>query len=325
MAERDNILAKIKALSSARDLSNGAIVVLSGGAFDLMNPPEVRSRMDQLIVDINKDPFVSANTNGKGLTFKLLPEQENNHIHQSEWPKVCDSLKALNPSPLILVGHSNGGAAVVDLARCLQEQEIPVDFAFTADSVFTLNDNGDANKIPSNVKLNLNSHTIPVFPIWLELPFPFGTRNRRETDASLNGILNIGLRFQEPGAIAHRDAFYDLAGGDMGSDGNYTYPELICDAALAVLRGASSEDIFQLAQSYLQILSNEARINIELETTNFETTLKPAGVDPDVMTPRLSPASLESWRQTLRSFERLRLSESGESAPRESDTGITRS
>ena len=66
MAERNNAV-------DSRDLSNGAIVVLSGGPVDLMNPPEVRARMDQLVVDINNDPFVSANTNGKGLTFKLLP------------------------------------------------------------------------------------------------------------------------------------------------------------------------------------------------------------------------------------------------------------
>lgn len=321
MANRKKAVTTARASNRSQDLSNGAIVVLSGGAFDLMNPPEVRARMDQLIVDINNDSFVSANTNGKGLTFKLLPDQENNHINQSDWPRVCVSLKELKPSPLILVGHSNGGAAVIDLARCLQEEAIFVDFAFTADSVLTLADNGDPNQVPSNVKLNLNSHVIPVFPIWLVLPFPFGTKNQREADNSLDGILNIGLPFPEPGAIAHRDAFYDLAGGDIQVDGSYTYPELIRDAALAVLRGASNEEIFQLAQSFLQTLANEARIAVELD----KTTLNPAGVDPSIMTSRLSPSNVESWRKTFEALEKLRLSESGDSAPRKADRSYTSS
>jgi hypothetical protein len=35
-----------------------------------MNPPEVRDRMDQYILGVNADPFVQANTGGRGLTFK---------------------------------------------------------------------------------------------------------------------------------------------------------------------------------------------------------------------------------------------------------------
>src|ERR1700722_15097032 len=245
-----------KAQSSPRDLSQGVIVVLSGGPFDLMNPPEVLARMDQLILDVNADPYVLANTGGQGLKFKLLPDQTSNHIHQSKWPAICDALQLLTASPLILIGHSNGGAAVIDLARCLQSQGKLVDLAFTADSVLTLNDNGDPNKVPSNVTLNLNPYVIPT-AYWWELPFPFGQQSRRETDNSLDGILNIGLPFPEPGAIAHRDAFYDLAGGDLRILGNYTYPEMIRDTTLAVLRGAGSAEIFQLAQTYLQVLANE--------------------------------------------------------------------
>lgn len=41
--------------SNPRDLSKGAIVVLSGGGFDGMNPLEVRDRMDQYIADVNAD------------------------------------------------------------------------------------------------------------------------------------------------------------------------------------------------------------------------------------------------------------------------------
>jgi hypothetical protein len=99
-----------------RDLSQGVIVVFSGGPIDIMNPKEVRDRMDQLIRDVNSDHFVAANTGGKGLTFKLLSdlEQPFNHIHQSFWPVVCKKLQSLTASPLILVGHSNGGAAVMN-------------------------------------------------------------------------------------------------------------------------------------------------------------------------------------------------------------------
>ena len=68
--------------SDPRDLSAGVIVVLSGGGFDKMNPKEVRERMDQYITDVNADPFVQANTGGNGLTFKLLPNQQDKHLHR---------------------------------------------------------------------------------------------------------------------------------------------------------------------------------------------------------------------------------------------------
>lgn len=240
-------------LQDARDLTHGVIVILSGGAFDLMNPIEVRDRMDNLIQSVNNDPYVQANTGNKGLTVKLLPNW-NLHIHQNEWPAVCNRLKLRAASPLILIGHSNGGAAVIDLARCLQGQGKVVDLAITADSVLTLKDNGDPNKVPSNIQINLNPYVIPT-PFWPTLPFPFGQPNHRESDNSLDGILNIGLPFPEPGAIAHRDAFYDLAGGDpMGS--SFTYPEMMFDTILAVLHGETADQIFQLAQNDLQILSN---------------------------------------------------------------------
>jgi hypothetical protein len=66
----------------SRDLSQGVIVVLSGGPLDFFNPPEVLNRMDQLISQVNQDPYVLANTKGNGLTFKLIPNQQGNHIHQ---------------------------------------------------------------------------------------------------------------------------------------------------------------------------------------------------------------------------------------------------
>ena len=289
--------------NTPRDLSAGVIAVLSGGPFDQTNPVEVRDRMDQLIRDVNSDPYVLANSGGKGLIFKLLPDWPY-HIHQSEWPQICDKLKLLTASPLILVGHSNGGAAVIDLARCLQGAGKVVDLALTCDSVFTLNDNGDPYKVPSNIKVNLNSHVIPTAEWWL-LPFPFGQPNQRETDQSLDGILNIGLPFAEGGAIAHRDAFYDLAGGD-GTSGGYKYPELLLDATLAALRGDTAEQIFALARTSLQTLANEVRIAIDFETTNLKITLQPAGLAPAASS-GLPAEVAEGLRQSMLEVERRRL------------------
>jgi pimeloyl-ACP methyl ester carboxylesterase len=259
--------------SAPRDLSAGVIVVLSGGGFDAMNPEEVRQRMDQYISDVNADPFVQANTGGNGLTFKLLPNQRKPHLHQAKWRQICAALNLLAASPLILVGHSNGGAAAVDLARCLQSQGKSVDLLFTADSVLTLDDIGDINKIPANVKLNFNPYVIPT-PAWLLAPFPIGTRNRRQVDNSLDGILNIGLTYNLPGALAHRNAFYELAGGDrIGS--SYRLPRLLLDVTLAVLHGQTNFDIIHDAEVPLQQLATKSRLVIELQTATFTKTLRP--------------------------------------------------
>jgi len=186
-----------------------------------------------------------------------------------------------------------------------------VDFAFTADSVFTLIDNGDPNRIPANVALNLNPYVIPTI-YWGELPFFFGQRNQRESDGSLDGIMNIGLPFDEPGAIAHRDAFYDLAGGDQRLIGGYTYPELIRDSTLAVLKGADQKAVFQLALGYLQVLGNEVRIPIDIETADGKTTLKPAGIAGHPPISRLGKSTIEDLRKPVRDLERVRLGLSAE-------------
>jgi hypothetical protein len=262
--------------------------------------------MDQIITDVNADPWVLTNTADKGLIFRLLEDQQTNHIHQARWRDLCGSPELLAASPLIIVGHSNGGAAAIDLARFLQGHGKPVDFLFTADSVLTLDDNGDPYKLPSNVKLNLNSYSVPVFPIWLALPFPFGRKNHRESDGSLEGILNIGLRFPEPGALEHRDVFYAPAGGDEAG-GSYEFPELIRDSILSVLKGATNEEVFELALRYLQTLADEARIPIYLEQASSAETLKPAGT---AQTQLVQPddARIADLHQKMTDFERTRLS-----------------
>jgi hypothetical protein len=264
---------RLASLIAPRDLSAGVIVVLSGGGFDAMNPPEVRQRMDQYIADVNADPYVQANTGGSGLRFNLLPNPQKPHLHQAKWRQICAALNLLTASPLILVGHSNGGAAAVDLARCLQTQGKSVDLLFTADSVLTLDDIGDINKIPANVKLNFNPYVIPT-PAWILAPFPVGTRNRRQVDNSLDGILNIGLKYNLPGAVAHRNAFYELAGGD-NPGGVYKLPRLLLDVTLAVLQGQTNFDVIHGAEPSLQQLATNSHVVIELETATFSKTLLP--------------------------------------------------
>ncbi len=309
---------RAKDTNMPRDLSNGVIVVLSGGPVDEMNPPEVRLRMETLISEINKDPAVLAGTGNQGLKFKLLPDQVWNHIHNSRWLEVCQVLEEIKPSPLIMVGHSNGGAAVIRIADYLAKKGIVVDFAFTADSVPTLDDvNDDVYEVPSNVKLNLNSHLNPnalQTAIWWLPPFAYGLANKRKADGSLDGILNISLLFfRDNGMIAHRDMFYDLAGGDQvlvgGEPGGYIYPELIRDATLAVLKGATNEEVFQLALPYLQTLADRVPVEIETDTLSagFRTHLNSGGIE----TPRPSESTVEEMRQVgqmLKSIERLKFS-----------------
>jgi hypothetical protein len=273
-AKTKKAIARGAPQSVARDLSKGVIVVLSGGGFDAMNPVEVRNRMDQYIADVNADAFVQANTGGQGLTFKLLPNQKTKHLHQAKWRQICAALGLLDANPLILVGHSNGGAAAMNLARCVQSQGKSVDLVFSADSVLTLDDIGDINQVPPNVQLNVNPYVIPT-PAWLLAPFPIGKRNHRQVDGSLDGILNIGLKYNLPGALAHRNAFYELAGGDEKAGGGYKFPHLLLDVTLAVLRGETNFDIFQAAEASLQVLATKAHIDIKIETTNFQKTLRP--------------------------------------------------
>ena len=147
---------KVRRAASAGDLSKGVIVVLSGGFVDEMNPQDVRDRMDDYIADVNADPYVQAHTNGKGLKFKLLRNQVHPHIHQAEWRKVVQALETLKPSPIILVGHSYGGAAAVSIARSLESVGTTVDLLCTHDSIQTIDDLGDPNKVPASVRLNRN-------------------------------------------------------------------------------------------------------------------------------------------------------------------------
>jgi len=259
------------------DLSRGVIVVLSGGPFDEMNPPEVRGRMNEFITAVNDDPYVKANSGGKGLTFHLIKNQKEKYLHQTAWRKVCKALESLTATPLIIVGHSNGGAAALNVTRCIRAQSKTVDLLFTADSVGTLDDIGDpheVNLVPDTVRLNINSWVIPT-PASLLLPFPLGRPNRRETGSAFANLLNIGLRYNLPGAIAHRNAFYHLAGGDKTLGGGYEFPSVLLETTLAVLRGDAPNSIIDGVVTPLQGLASGENVQIELETQAFKKTLKP--------------------------------------------------
>jgi hypothetical protein len=291
--------------AAQRDLSKGVVLILSGGPVDQTNPVEVRTRMDQIITDINADPWVLANSNGKGMIYRLLEHQQTKHIHQAFWNDLCNSPQLLAASPLIIVGHSNGGAAAMDIAHFLKGIGRTVDLLFTADSVLTLNDICDPYTLPSNVKLNLNCYSVPVFPIWLALPFPFGQKNFQE-DGSLEKILNIGLRFAEPGAIEHKDVFYAPGGGDAKGD-RYEYPELIRDCALSVLKGATNAEVFDLAKQYLQTLANEARISIRLDGADVTETLVPAGAAANLQASPANDSTIADLHKQMTVLERTRL------------------
>ena len=75
-------------------------------------------------------------------------------------------------------------------------------------------------------------------------------------------------------AIAHRNAFYHLAGGDKKGNG-FKYPNLLLDTTVAVLRGAAPYDIVQIAEAPLQTLATGAKTRIEMESTNLKKTLVP--------------------------------------------------
>jgi hypothetical protein len=75
--------------------------------------------------------------------------------------------------------------------------------------------------------------------------------------------------------VAHRNAFYHLAGGDEKRRGGHQFPNMLLAATLAVLRGETYYAIFQAVETSLQVLAKKVRIEIELETTNFKKPLRP--------------------------------------------------
>lgn len=271
--EPASVTGKVSMPPTPIDLSDGVIVVLSGGPFDALNPPEVLDHMERLIDDVNADPWVRERTGGVGLRFKLLQGQVNGHLHQSKWRKIRAALQNLKARPLIIVGHSNGGAAAVDLAKTLATDGRIVDLLITADSVATLDDVGNINRIPSNVRFNLNSYVIPTLA-WMLAPFPIGQRNVRDVEAAETTLVNVGLQYNLPGALAHRNTFYELNGGDIRNNVP-EYPLLMRDVVLALLRQTPDDEVVVGIAQSLQMLADGAQVTIELESRQLTRTIRP--------------------------------------------------
>ena len=271
--EPASITGKVSMPPTPIDLSDGVIIVLSGGPFDAMNPREVLDSMERLIDDVNSDPWVRERTGGVGLRFKLLHGQVNGHLHQSKWRSIRTALQDLKARPLVIVGHSNGGAAAVDLAKTLAAEGRIVDLLITADSVATLDDVGDINRIPSNVRFNLNSYVIPTLA-WMLAPFPIGERNLRDVEAADTTLVNVGLQYNLPGTLAHRNAFYELNGGDVRNNAA-EYPMLIRDVILALLRHTPDDEVIVGIAESLQTLADGAQTVIELESRQLTRTIRP--------------------------------------------------
>ena len=113
-------------------------------------------------------------------------------------------------------------------------------------------------------------------------------------------------QFAEPGALEHRDIFYAAAGGDPNGN-SYKYPELIRDSTLSVLKGATNQEVFDLAKRYLQILADEARIPIYLEDLDSTVTLEPAGTAALAQPSRVNDATIADLHQQMMTLERTRL------------------
>lgn len=245
-----------------KDLSNAAVVMLSGGAFDAMNPPEVRARMDAYVQALNATEHVRRCSGGRGLAVRLLEDQTTDHLHQSRWRDACDALIARDAGPIVVVGHSNGGASAVSLARCLEGAGREVELLITADSVPTGVDLGDVFTVPATVKVNVNTFVVPNVVTWT-LPFPFGKANRADPSGATE-VINIGLDYLLPAAVSHRNAFYDFAGGDATPEG-YSRPFVLFDLTLAALGGASPAELRRLAHGRSEELSRAAKIPMTLE------------------------------------------------------------
>lgn len=107
--------------------------------------------------------------------------------HNSFWRSVCSEIKELpadqKPYRLVLIGHSYGGNAAMDIARCLGNQ--PVDLVISIDN-FQKFFAGDAELVSDNVGANHNFYeTISVLQ---------GTRNNHRGDGSYRGITNTEIQ-----------------------------------------------------------------------------------------------------------------------------------
>jgi hypothetical protein len=105
-------------------------------------------------------------------------------------------------------------------------------------------------------------------------PFPTGERNQREVESAGTTLVNVGLQYNLPGALAHRNAFYHLNGGDIRNNVP-EYPLLMRDVALAILRDTPDGEVVVGIAESLQMLADGAQAAIELESRQLTRTIRP--------------------------------------------------
>lgn len=119
------------------------------------------------------------------------PGTEYFKIHNSQWEEVCEDLKQMKDKPksLVLIGHSYGANAAVDIARCLENQ--PVDLIISLDS-FQKFFAGPVDEVPDNVGWNHNFYeTISILQ---------GNRAHHRPDGSPRNITNNEVNIEEMGS-----------------------------------------------------------------------------------------------------------------------------
>jgi hypothetical protein len=118
---------------------------------------------------------------------KADPLVKVKRLHNSQWDVLCEELRSEPPfdesrgEALILMGHSWGGQAVIDLALCVDDWGAKIPLAMTLDSSPKWG-HDDPNVVPENIEKNFNYYQTNDL-------FFSGSSNRR-LDGKSTGIVN---------------------------------------------------------------------------------------------------------------------------------------
>jgi hypothetical protein len=85
-----------------------------------------------------------------------IAEKVHAEVLRNEFPPtlLAPGARQLPKTPIVLIGHSRGGAAVVMVARMLAEKKIPVDAMFLFDAVSRQSRSSiDVDKVPGTVRV----------------------------------------------------------------------------------------------------------------------------------------------------------------------------
>lgn len=116
-------------------------------------------------ISATRASFIYAQEQMEGFLKEKHPKAIMKDLHNNNWYKICEEIKNLpvneRPRKLVLIGHSFGGWAGVQVSLCLKDIQ-KVDLLITIDSVHkvALDDNADkfheTKDIPRNVTENMN-------------------------------------------------------------------------------------------------------------------------------------------------------------------------